>query len=205
MSFLRVQRLSCRSPCSLALASLGCCTSWFAPPPDWNPSAATVLFLIAESEARPCAALAFRLAGHLGLRPSVFAFPMSRSALEVCPPQRFSRLAACLGLSRGRRSWGSRGFVGLLLGLPRLRLTPPLTLFPSKFISRRSCTASPLPFPSCISRSSSGQSELGFPSSLPVPGTTRAGRLRCRFWLIAVFSLVAQVPASGRSLRWTLR
>jgi hypothetical protein len=200
MSFLRVQRLSCRSPCSLALASLGCCTSWFAPPPDWNPSAATVLWLIAESLAPrfpPC--------GFFLVRPSVFAFPMSRSALEVCPPQRFSRLAACLGLSRGRRSWGSRGFVGLLLGLPRLRLTPPLTLFPSKFISRRSCTASPLPFPSCISRSSSGQSELGFPSSLPVPGTTRAGRLRCRFWLIAVFSLVAQVPASGRSLRWTLR
>ena len=120
----------------------------FAPPPDWNPSAAPVLLLIAESEARPCSSLAFRLTRRLGssstgvCRPSVPFRSRGLSPSAVCSarglPRSFTR-SPVMGFKRFR--W-------LISRLPETFAAPPLTVLPFEVClsTRRYSIAAALPF-----------------------------------------------------------
>lgn len=120
----------------------------FAPPPDWNPSAAPVLLLISESEARPCSSLAFQLARRLGsssigvCRPDVPFRSRGLSPSAVCSarglPRSFTR-SPVMGFKR---------FCQRSSRLPKTFVAPPLTVLPFEVClsTRRYGIAAALPF-----------------------------------------------------------
>lgn len=121
-------------------------------------------------------------------------FPLVRPPVFPCrwpvPPARFVLLGGLLdsrpalmfhrvaGLEVRRVS---RALISVARGLRPLLLAG---VFPTKSLSRRCCTASPLPFPSCVCRSSTRQRSRGCPRapSWGPPNSLRYGADSGSLW-----------------------